>query len=228
MLPGSPSSKVRWSWPNSSATWLQSIGNMRRGGSEKATVSRWWVSAKPLARAQEEGNALPAPVVDEGAQGDEGLGIGVGGHALLLAVAGVLAADHVRRLERLHRFEDLLPLDHQRFGAERDRRLHRDEAEHLEEVGDDHVAKGAGFLVEAAPHLDRERLRHVDLDVVDVVAVPDRLEHAVGEAQRQQVLHRLAADVVVDAEDLLLLEDGVDERCRAPSPRRGRGRTASP
>ena len=61
--------------------------------------------------------------------------------------------------------------------------------------------KAPGLLVEAAAHLDRERLRDVDLDVVDVVAVPDRLEHAVGEAQRQQVLDRLAAEVVVDAED---------------------------
>ncbi len=86
-------------------------------------------------------------------------------------------------------------------------------------MGDDHVAEGAGFLVEAATHLDRERLRHVDLDVVDVVAVPDRLEHAVGKAQRQQVLHRLATDVVVDSEDLLLVEDGVDERVELP--RRG-------
>ena len=183
---------------------------------------------EPLPRAQEEGDALPAPVVDEGSQGDEGLGVGVGGHALLLAVTRVLAANDVAGLQRLHRFEDLLALGHQRLGVERDRRLHRDEAEHLEEVGDDHVAEGAGFLVEAAAHLDRERLRHVDLDVVDVVAVPDRLEHAVGEAQGQQVLDRLAADVVVDPEDLLLVEDGVDERVELAAPRRGRGRRASP
>ena len=82
-------------------------------------------------------------------------------------------------------------------------------------MGDDHVAEGAGFLVEAAPHLDRERLRDVDLDVVDVVAVPDRLEHAVGEAQRQQVLHRLAAEVVVDPVDAALVEDRVQARVRA-------------
>ena len=90
-------------------------------------------------------------------------------------------------------------------------------------MGDDHVAEGTGFLVEAAAHLDRERLRHVDLDVVDVVAVPDRLEHTVGEAQRQQVLHRLAADVVVDAEDPLLVEDRVDKIVE----RTGRGEVAA-
>ena len=86
-------------------------------------------------------------------------------------------------------------------------------------MGDDHVAEGAGFLVEAPTHLDRERLGDVDLDVVDVVAVPDRLEHPVREAQRQQVLDRLAAEVVVDPVDAALLEDRVQPRVQLP----GRG-----
>ena len=163
------------------------------------------VLGQPLAGAQVERHALPAPVVDEGLDGDEGLGVGVGGDALLLAVAGVLAADDV--LGRAAATSSRRPSRARApsgFGVQRGRRLHRDEAEHLEEVGDDHVAEGAGFLVEAAAHLDRERLRDVDLDVVDVVAVPDRLEHPVGEAQRQQVLHRLAAEVVVDPVDVAL------------------------
>ena len=46
-----------------------------------------------------------------------------------------------------------------------------------------------------------------DLDVVDVVAVPDRLEQPVGEAEREHVLDGLLAQVVVDAEDLVLVED---------------------
>jgi hypothetical protein len=44
-----------------------------------------------------------------------------------------------------------------------------------------------------------------------VVGVPDRLEQRVGEAQRQQVLDRLLAQVVVDAEDVVGGEHGVDE-----------------
>ncbi len=40
-----------------------------------------------------------------------------------------------------------------------------------------------------------------------MVAVPDRLEEAVGEAEGEDVLGRLLAEEVVDAEDLLLLED---------------------
>src|SRR5207342_455692 len=54
---------------------------------------------------------------------------------------------------------------------------------------------------------ETEALGYVDLDVVDVVAVPDRFEQTVGEAERQDVLRRLLAEEVVDPEDLLLLED---------------------
>ena len=57
-----------------------------------------------------------------------------------------------------------------------------------------------------------ERLRHVDLDVVDEVAVPDRLEQAVAEAEGQNVLRRLLAEEMVDAEDLVLGEDLVQLR----------------
>ena len=81
---------------------------------------------------------------------------------------------------------------------------------------DEHVAEGARVLVERTTHLDRERLRDVDLHVVDVVAVPDRLEHPVGEAERQQVLDRLAPEVVVDPIDPLLLEDRVEALVQLP------------
>ena len=40
--------------------------------------------------------------------------------------------------------------------------------------------------------------------MVDPIPVPQRLEHAVGKAQRHDVLHCLLAEEVVDAEDLIL------------------------
>ena len=85
-------------------------------------------------------------------------------------------------------------------------------------MGDDHVPIGAGGLVEPGPHADVERLGDVDLNVVDVVAVPDRLEQSVGEPEGQDVQRGLLPQEVVDAEDLLLgegrMERGV-ERLRA-------------
>jgi hypothetical protein len=46
--------------------------------------------------------------------------------------------------------------------------------------------------------------------------IPDGLEHRVGEAQRQDVLHRLLAEVVVDPEDRLLGEDLVHDVVELP------------
>ena len=58
------------------------------------------------------------------------------------------------------------------------------------------------LVVIRAASLDADLLAHRDLDVVHVLLVPDRLEDAVGEAEDQDVLHRLLAEVMVNAEDL--------------------------
>ena len=160
-----------------------------------------------LAGAQEERHAGPAPVVDGAFQRDEGLGVGFRIDALLGPVAGVLPAHDVLRVDRQHAAEDLVLLFADRRRLERGRRLHRHEGEDLEQVRHHHVAIGAGRLVEAGALAEPQRLGHVDLHVVDEVAVPDRLEQAVGEAERQDVLRRFLAEEMVDAEDLLLGED---------------------
>ena len=67
--------------------------------------------------------------------------------------------------------------------------------------------KRPGGIVEAAAMADAEFLVDGDLDMVDVVAIPDRLEHAVGEAQHQDVLHRLLAEVMIDPVDLMLVDE---------------------
>ena len=69
-------------------------------------------------------------------------------------------------------------------------------------------AQRAGLLVVGASALDAERLGYGNLDVVDVAAVPDRLEDAVGEAEDEQVLDGVLPQVVVDAVDLLFSEGG--------------------
>jgi hypothetical protein len=47
------------------------------------------------------------------------------------------------------------------------------------------VANRAGLLVEGGATLDADRLGDGDLDVIDELAVPDRLEDPVREAQRE-------------------------------------------
>ncbi len=75
-----------------------------------------------------------------------------------------------------------------------------------------HVTGRTGAVVEAGAGADAHVLGHRDLDRVDEVAVPHRLEQRVGEPQREQVLDRLLAQVVVDAEDVLRREHLVDQR----------------
>ena len=108
------------------------------------------------------------------------------------------------------RAQDLDLLVAERVGLERGRRLHPDEADQLEEVVLQDVARRAGLLVERAPVLDAHRLGHGDLDVVHVAPVPDRLEEAVPKAEDHQVADGLLAEVVVDAVDLRLAEDLAD------------------
>ena len=71
-----------------------------------------------------------------------------------------------------------------------------------------HVAKRAGGIIEPPARSDIERFRHGDLHVVDVIAVPQRLENAVGESENENVLNRLFAEVVVDPINLAFGEHG--------------------
>ena len=103
------------------------------------------------------------------------------------------------------------------------RRLDREQRGDLEHVVLDHVADRADAVVEASAALDAEALAHRDLDAFDLGAVPERLEEGVGEAEVEEVLHRLLAEVVVDAEDRLLGEDVVQR----PVERTGGGEIVS-
>ena len=96
------------------------------------------------------------------------------------------------------------------IGIERVWRLHRHHREQLEHMVRHHVPQRAGLVVEFAAALDADRLGGGDLHMIDMVTVPNRLEHEVGEPQDHDVLHRLLAEEVVDAEDLVLVDDPED------------------
>src|SRR5215831_3945954 len=74
-----------------------------------------------------------------------------------------------------------------------------------------------GLFVKAPAALDAHGLGGRDLNMVDVIAIPQRLEDAVGEAQHQDVLDRFLAEEMVDPIDLIFgqhLEDPRVERLR--------------
>ena len=69
-----------------------------------------------------------------------------------------------------------------------------------------HVTQRPRLVEIACARADPLALGDRDLHVIDIVAVPDRLDERVGETEDQQVLDRLLAEVVIDAVDLVLAE----------------------
>jgi len=74
-----------------------------------------------------------------------------------------------------------------------------------------HVAQRPGVVVVAPASLDADRLGHRDLNLLHRVGVPQRLEDRIRKAQREQVLHCVLAEVVIDAEHLILGEHRSDD-----------------
>ena len=122
-----------------------------------------------------------------------------------------------RGLDRRQRAQDLQPLGAQLVAGDAGGRVHQRQRQELEEVVLADVAQRAGRVVELAAPVDAGVLGDGDLDRLDRPAVPQRLEDAVDEAQHQQVLRRLLAQVVVDPQQLLLVEVLVEGR---PQPAR--------
>ncbi len=106
----------------------------------------------------------------------------------------------------MHRLEHLRLLGADVLGVEGDRRLHRRHGDQLEQVIGHHVAQRSGLFVEISATFDADAFGHRDLDMIDAVAIPDRLEQSVGETQRHDVLHRFLSQEMIDAVDLVFLE----------------------
>ena len=169
-----------------------------------------------LPRADEEGDARPAPVVDVEPERRVRLGRRVVGHALDRAVAVVLAPHVLRGVGRADRAEqgDLRLLERVHVAARGG--LHRRHAHDLHQVVDDDVAQRSDRVVEVAAVLDAEVLGHRDLHALDVVPVPDRLEHRVGEAEVEDLLDPHLPEVVVDPQELRFVDVLVELRRERP------------
>src|SRR4030095_15164618 len=69
-----------------------------------------------------------------------------------------------------------------------------------------HVANGAGVIIDRPPALNPEILRHGDLDALDLIAIPERLEERILEAEEHHVMHWSFSQIMIDAEDVLFVE----------------------
>src|SRR5882762_3325320 len=70
-----------------------------------------------------------------------------------------------------------------------------------------HVAQCAGLIVELAATFNAQLLSHRDLHVPYTSTSPKWLKQGIAEAERDQVLDRFFAKIVVDAINLVLAED---------------------
>src|SRR5689334_8514405 len=62
------------------------------------------------------------------------------------------------------------------------------------------IPDGARLVIKGAAALNAEILRHGDLNTLDIVAVPERLEKRIGEPEVQDILNRTLAEVMIDTE----------------------------
>ena len=175
-----------------------------------------------FADANVEGDALPAPGVDEETECDVGFGLRFRIDSVFLAVAragdaidgagGVLSADDVLADgigadEWSKGADDFDFFIANGIGTQVGWRFHGDEAEELKEMVLDHVSQGAGgVVVAAAAAFHAEIFRAGDLDVIDVSGIPIGFEDGVGEAQDHDVLGGFLAQIMVDAVGVLFGE----------------------
>ena len=179
----------------------------------------------PLRRADEERNVGPAPVIDVYLERDISLGDRSLGHTIRLTVTRYgLAIDKALLVLGAHDViedivttqgtqgaQDLHFLIADRISAETRRRLHRGEGEELEEMVLNHVTHRPRGVVVTGASLHAEWLGGSDLNMGDMVVIPDRFEDRVGEAHHHDVLGRLLAEIMIDTVGVALGEDLADK-----------------
>ena len=161
------------------------------------------------------------------AQRAESLDVGVFRDTWLFSVAGILGAHQILALQRTHGPKDLgfLVVDGSKVPA--GRRLHGKQCDHLEEMILDHVAQTAGRFVKGSAAFHSEILGQGYLDAGHIIAIPDRFQERIGEAEIEDIHDRLFSEEVIDAKDRVFREHTSARPDSVPAPKRGRVQRAS-
>ena len=134
----------------------------------------------------------------------------------LLFISAILTAYNVMRLDRIKCANDLQLFVANSIGIKFGGRFHRDQAQQLHQVVLHHVPHRPGLIVIAAPPFYADGLCHCDLDVIDVLRVPQRFEQHIAKAYGHQVLDRFFAQIMVDAVNLRFVEMLRQRRVQRP------------
>ena len=69
----------------------------------------------------------------------------------------------------------------------------------------EHVAQYADAVIKTGTVFQADFFRYGDLNMVDVVAIPNRLEDSIGKAGEENVLYGFFAEIMVNAIDLVFV-----------------------
>ena len=155
----------------------------------------------------------PSPVIDHQPQGDERFSSGISrysgfrvipAHSLTIRSALSILPTNAALYdvfggEWLYSLQDLGLLIADRVRSKRDRRLHGSETEQLKQMVGDHVTQGSRPFEVSSTLFHSYGFSHRNLHVIDVPSIPDWFKQTVAKPEKQDVLHSLFAEVVIDA-----------------------------
>ena len=137
-------------------------------------------------------------------------------HIFLLQVSSILTKNDIfSNISDRERLEDLSFCLSDTLSREVIGSSHEDECEHLEEMILYHISEGSGRLIVCPTIPDRERFTHGDLDIVDIMMIPYRLEKNIGKPKCEDILYSSFRHIVIDTIDLLFRKkwnEGMMER----------------
>ena len=110
----------------------------------------------------------------------------------------------IRRLDEA--IETVLILGANRVRSGRNRWLHGDMSHDLHQVILQHVSKCARLIVVTTTIADAKRFGRSNLNVVNIIPIPKRLEYRVRKSSHQQILHRLFPEIVIDSIDVVFVK----------------------
>src|SRR5262245_7199858 len=79
-----------------------------------------------------------------------------------------------------------------------------------------HVAQCAGSFIESRTLLNAQRFRNGNLHMIDIIAIPQRLEDSISESEDEKVLYRIFSQVMIDAIHLRFVENAEHDLIKAP------------
>ena len=126
--------------------------------------------------------------------------------ARMVLIPAILPAHVILRPDRLERPNDLELLVANCIRFKPRRRLHRDQAQKLHQMVLHHVAHRARAVIVFAPPCDPDSFGHCHLNVVDVLAVPERLKQHIPEPDGHEVLNGLFAKIMINSVNLAFIK----------------------